>query len=186
MVFWKYKCHWSYYFYKFKNNEQKTNIKTVTNHWILGKLVFSHELSKRRSTWLQHSKNLGGGEEKKDRQNHRPCKGVQTSHWQESALKWIRERCFGESSGTQNGSFCAEEIVCIPFGVQSMGSAGGAEDWGSISLCKLTHRYSDYSVVLKKKNSFCSKEEKKFLLRGFKTIFNLQYNSTYYDYKIRI
>lgn len=32
-----------------------------------------------------------------------------------------------------------------------MGSAGGAEDWGSISLCKLTRRYSDYSVVLKKK-----------------------------------
>lgn len=69
-----------------------------------------------------------------------------------------------------------------------MGSAGGAEDWGSISLCKLTRRHSDYSVVLKKKkNSFCSKEEqKKFLRRGFKTIFNLQYNSTYYDYKIRI
>lgn len=68
-----------------------------------------------------------------------------------------------------------------------MGSAAGAEDWGSISLCKLTRRYSDYSVVLKKKNSFCSKEEqKKFLRRGFKTIFNLQYNSTYYDYKIRI
>lgn len=66
-----------------------------------------------------------------------------------------------------------------------MGPAGRAEDWESISLCKLT---TVYSVVLKKKISLCSKEraKEKFLLQGFKTIFNLQYNSTYYDYKIRI
>lgn len=43
-----------------------------------------------------------------------------------------------------------------------MGSAGGAEDWGSISLCKLTHRHSDYSVVLKKILSVLKKNKRNF------------------------